>query len=311
MNNKGPVLITGTSTGIGRKITEFLASKGIPVYATARKASDIDSLNSLKNVYAFKLDVTDPEQVQQLTKRVEEEGKGLYGLVNNAGTIDIWPILATDEQILKHVFNVNVFGPHRVTRALITHLVESSGRIVNISSASGLATPLNGGAYSMSKYAVEAFSNALMHELRNYGVGVSVIEPTSFKSNIILKAVPDIKRRARKSDTGMHKKEIESFGTSLDQIVQQIANMPSPDKVAEACWDALFSKKPKRRYFVTVSPLVFKQGLKSLLTVVSQIYQDNEHGITVKDLHSLLDSVLEEQEEYVRSSADWKDLEEE
>ena len=71
-------------------------------------------------------------------------------------------MIATDDQVLQHIFDINVFGPHRVTRALIPYIIELQGRIVNIGSASGLNTPNYGGAYSMSKYALEAFSNALV-----------------------------------------------------------------------------------------------------------------------------------------------------
>jgi short-subunit dehydrogenase len=316
---RGPVLITGCSSGIGRKITEFLATKDILVYATARKQEDIENLAKIKNVRAFKLDVTRPREIQQLSEKVEIEGNGLYGLINNAGILDIWPILATTEETLHQIFDVNVYGPHRVTKALIPYIIESKGRIINISSASGLHTPLAGGAYSMSKFSIEAFSNALMHELKPHGVKVSIIEPTSFKTKIIDKAVPVLKERKQhvvnqkgvstEKVNQIFKREIAAF--DIDQFNQQWLTLPPPEKVVEVCWDALFGEHPKKRYFVTVDPNVFRQGLKSVLNVAAQIFQSNEHEITEEDLHNLLDSVLNEEDEYVRSSIDWEKVKDE
>jgi hypothetical protein len=86
------------------------------------------------------------------------------------------------------------------------------------------------------------------------------------------------------------------------QGVKKWENLPEPKKVALTVDHALFNDNPKRRYFVTAEESIFKQGLKSIMTVASQIYLDNEHGITKKDLHDLLESVLGEENEYVRTS---------
>jgi len=311
-----PVLITGCSSGIGRKIVEHFADNDILIYATARKQTDIENLNKLKNVRAFKLDVTKSQEIQQLYEKVEKEGNGLYGLINNAGIVDIWPILATTEEILHKIFDINVYGPHRVTRALLPFIIESKGRIVNISSVSGFQTAFGGGAYSMSKYAIEAFSNALMSELKNHGIQVSVIEPTSFKSKILDKALPTLNGRKQEAIKKnlysndkiykIFKREIEAL--DLDELHQQWARLPSPEKVVEACWDALFAKNSKKRYFVTVDPKVFKQGIKSILNIVGQIYKNNEHGITKGEIHDLLESVLNKEDEYIRTTIDWEKL---
>ncbi len=137
---KGPILITGYSSGIGREITEFLATKNVRIYATARKEEDIDNLAKINKIRAFKLDVTNPSEIQKLIEKIEMEEKGLYALINNTVILDIWPILATTEEALHRIFDFNVYGPHRVTRAFIPYIIESKGRIININSASGLHT---------------------------------------------------------------------------------------------------------------------------------------------------------------------------
>ncbi|MHA2226556.1 MAG: SDR family NAD(P)-dependent oxidoreductase [Candidatus Hodarchaeales archaeon] len=301
MKTKGPILVTGASSGIGRVITEFLAQKGNLVYACARKESDIKNLNSLENVFSFRLDVTKVAEVQQVVDNVKKEERGLYALINNAGIVDFWPILATTEEILHRVFDVNVYGPLRITNALIPFLIESGGRIVNISSSSGLSTPLFAGAYSMSKYALEAWSNALSHELKE--VKVSIIEPTSFSTSIVRSVLPILEERVQQLSSSIFNEEfLEVVNYWKTQGVKKWENLPEPKKVALTVDHALFNDNPKRRYFVTAEESIFKQGLKSIMTVASQIYLDNEHGITKKDLHDLLESVLGEENEYVRTS---------
>ena len=180
--NLGPVLITGASTGIGRKILELLISKGIEVYAGARKDKDIEELNKIENVTAFKIDVTKPEEIQKAFEEIKKIGRGLFGLVNNAGIANVGPIFTHSEEAVYEMLNVNVLGIHRVTTAMLPFLFESKGRIVNIGSISGILTGTNLGLYSVSKHAVEAYTDALSLSLDDAGIKVSVIEPGNFKS---------------------------------------------------------------------------------------------------------------------------------
>ena len=131
-------------------VTDYLAQNGYLVYACARKQNDIETLNEIDNVISFRLDVTNPEEVKKVADRVKTEGRGLYGLINNAGVTESWPIIATEERMLHRVLNVNVYGSFRITNALIPFLIESKGRIVNISSVSGLITPMYLASYSTS-----------------------------------------------------------------------------------------------------------------------------------------------------------------
>jgi len=129
------VLITGASSGFGRAATELLASKGWFVYAGARSQEDLDALNKIRNVKAIRLDVTRPYEIYTAAALVRAEGRGLYGLVNNAGVGGApAPLNDAEERDLTYVFDVNVYGPWRVTKAFAPLLAESKGRIVNISS---------------------------------------------------------------------------------------------------------------------------------------------------------------------------------
>jgi len=183
-NHSRPVLVTGASTGIGYHLTKTLADRGHIVYATARKDSDLTELQSIEHVIPIRLDVRNPRQVQDAAARVAEEGAGLYGLVNNAGIGELGMFSTwTDEEMLA-IFDVNVFGPHRMTNAFVRMLVEAKGRIVNIGSQGGTITSKYYGPYTMTKHALEAYTVALHQELLPYGVWVSIVQPGGIISNI-------------------------------------------------------------------------------------------------------------------------------
>ena len=180
-----PVLITGASSGIGRKTVDLLIDKGKEVYATARKEKDIETLSKLENTTAIKLDVTRPQEIATAAHFIRKRDKGLYGLVNNAGIANVGAIFTHSEEAMYKLFDVNVFGVHRLTNAILPFLFESrGGRIVNIGSISGILTGQFLGLYSMSKHALEAYTDTLYLSLKDIGIGVSIIEPGNFKSEI-------------------------------------------------------------------------------------------------------------------------------
>ncbi|HNP62413.1 MAG TPA: SDR family NAD(P)-dependent oxidoreductase [Woeseiaceae bacterium] len=147
--NQRAVLITGATTGIGRATAEHLAAAGHFVYAGARKDADMAELNRMKNIMAVRIDVTSQEQIDAAVALIEKQGRGLWGLVNNAGVNVVAPLIEADEDDFEFLFDVNVFGVFgvfRVTRAFAPLIIESRGRIVNISSISGV---LSGGGYGM------------------------------------------------------------------------------------------------------------------------------------------------------------------
>lgn len=228
--NSKAVLVTGASTGIGRKITERLAADGYFVYAGARKDSDLQALGAMKNVQALRLDVTKPDDIDAARKIIEHGGRGLYGLVNNAGVVTLGSVVDTKPEEFDVVMSVNVYGPWRVTRALAPLIITSKGRIANIGSINGIVSFGQASAYSMSKHAIEAFTDALALEMAPLGVQVSVVEPGSYKSDIF-------------------KNEVQRSGTGK-QILDYASHAKDPDEVAAAVERALFEPNPKRRYMV-------------------------------------------------------------
>ena len=198
MTQQPAAVVTGASTGIGRAIAKSLIDEGWRVFASVRKESDADKLRDALGEVLTPLifDVTDEAGIARGADTVREalNGRTLNGLVNNAGIAVAGPLryIALDE--LQHQLNVNLFGVLRVTQAFLPMLGADKsydgepGRIINMSSVAGkIASPIMG-PYSMSKHALEAFSDSLRRELMMHGIDVAVIAPGAVKTPIWDKA---------------------------------------------------------------------------------------------------------------------------
>jgi len=173
------ILITGATSGIGRDAALHLAARGHRVIATGRNARALAELREA-GLLALRLDVTDPESIAAVEREVDAltDGRGLDALVNNAGYGLLGPLEMLSDADVRAQFETNVFGLLAVTRAFLPAMRERGrGRIVNVSSVGGRITFPLGGAYHATKYAVEAMSDALRMELRQFGVEVVLIEP--------------------------------------------------------------------------------------------------------------------------------------
>jgi len=171
------VLITGSSSGIGRATAELFAEEEWVVYATARDEADLAELAE-RGCETAELDVTRAVDVERVLDRIADEQGRLDCLVNNAGYGQHGPLEDVPADELARQFDVNVYGPHRLTRAALPHMREAGdGTIVNVSSVSGRITVPGAGAYSASKFALEAMSDALRGEVAGFGVDVVLVEP--------------------------------------------------------------------------------------------------------------------------------------
>jgi NAD(P)-dependent dehydrogenase (short-subunit alcohol dehydrogenase family) len=245
------VLITGATTGIGRATAEHLAAKGYFVYAGARKHADMEELNKIDNIMAVRLDVTKQDQVDAAVKLIEDQGRGLWGLVNNAGVAVFAPLTEAKQSDLEFIFNVNVFGVFRVTQAFAPMVIESKGRIVNVSSISGIWSAPTAGMYSASKHALEAMTDSLALELRGLDVHVAAVNPGGFASAGFAK---DCKRVQDDADADWgHLEDIRQW--RVDRCKkgpesEYTSAAPDPIAVAVTIEQALFEEKPRRRYLV-------------------------------------------------------------
>jgi NAD(P)-dependent dehydrogenase (short-subunit alcohol dehydrogenase family) len=282
------VLVTGASTGIGRKIVEVLAEQGNYVYAGARKQADLDSLNEIDNVQSVRLDVTDQEQIDAAVATVNDGGRGLYGLVNNAGVFIVGPIIDVSLDEFQWLMDVNLFGVYRVTQAFAPMIVEEKGRITTIGSISGIGSDKFNGQYCMSKHAIEAFTDTLAMEMETLDVQVSVIEPGDYDSEIDATARDRmIGRDYAKDDSYFTEDSREWIGGFSDR-----SRYKDPDEVAEAAVHALFADKPLRRYMVVPDEDEANWTISEHIEKLVQLNEWQAYSYSREELIAMLDKAL-------------------
>ena len=282
------VLITGASTGIGRNMAERLAGEGYFVYAGARKDKDLAELDAIDNVRAVRLDVTSQEEVDAAVALIAEEGRGLWGLVNNAGVATSGTVADMDNSDLDFVLEINVNGVLRVTRAFTPLLVESKGRIVTTGSISGILSRAGGSAYSMSKHAMEAFVDSLADEMAPAGVEVSLIEPGSYKSKIRRTTVARIASNIEAAGGTVSDEMKAGMKAAADREV----TLQEPDAVSDAAMHALFSDSPRRRYMVVPDQFEAEITIRKQIEELVQLNEGHKFSYDRDQLVEMLDEAL-------------------
>jgi NAD(P)-dependent dehydrogenase (short-subunit alcohol dehydrogenase family) len=244
LNNQQSILVTGASTGIGLAITQYLASKGMHVFAGARKKEALESLAQNPNVTPLKLDVTNAEDIKQAKKIIEEKTAGLFALVNNAGIGNGGPLMDVSVEDLRAQFEVNLFGVHQITQAVFPLLLKAKGRIVMMSSDSGFfATPFFG-PYCSSKFALEGYSDSLRREITPYSVKVIIIEPGRVTTPIWDKGEKYLNKYA----DSLFAVEARAIGKYA--IRKGKTTGLAPLEVAKTVYQVLTIPNPKLRYIV-------------------------------------------------------------
>ena len=195
-NERGFVVVTGTSTGIGAATALHLARHGFHVFAGVRRAEDGEGLRAEAPdaVTPVIIDVTDESMISAAVATVADVvgDRGLVGLVNNAGIAKPAPIEFQPMDDFRAQLEVNLFGPVAMVQAFLPLIRRGGGRIVNVGSVGGmLVLPLNG-AYSASKFGIRAVTDALRLELRQWKIHVSLIEVAPVKSAIFGKTYAEL-----------------------------------------------------------------------------------------------------------------------
>jgi NAD(P)-dependent dehydrogenase (short-subunit alcohol dehydrogenase family) len=252
--DRGFVLVTGTSTGIGAATAIHLAHEGFHVFAGVRRPQDGDALRAQADdgVTPVIIDVTDHSTIEAARATVASivGDRGLAGLVNNAGIAKPAPIEFQPLDDFRMQLEVNLFGPVAMIQAFLPQIRRGGGRIVNVGSIGGiLVLPLNG-AYSASKFGMRAVSDALRLELRQWNIHVSLIEVAPVKTAIFGKTYAELdalEGTLGKAGYGLYEKQAAAVRTATEKAA---ADADPPLVIAKAILDALTSDKPKTRYLV-------------------------------------------------------------
>jgi NAD(P)-dependent dehydrogenase (short-subunit alcohol dehydrogenase family) len=261
------VLVTGASSGIGLATAQLLACAGFRVLAGVRCDRGQAALTAFDsaNITPVRLDVTQAEHVELLLPQIRQlSPSGLYALVNNAGIGPPAAVELTDLDELRRVLEVNTLAPLRMIQACLPMLREGRGRIVNISSMNGaIAMPMIG-AYSASKFALEALSDTLRIELRPWNIPISLIRPGQVGTPIFEKARRELEARSQAIP--------EELKVGYGKLYERAAQFnergakaaTTPARVARTVLKALRARRPKLHYVVGADAL----GLQALRAVV-------------------------------------------
>lgn len=278
------ILVTGASSGIGLNIAKTLAAEGYFVYAGARKQADLDALNKIPNIQAVRLDVTKQDEIDAAVKTVRAGGKGLYGLVNNAGIVVSGPLTEIEEDELNWIFNVNVIGVFRVTKAFAPLIIESKGRISNISSISGVLSGMLWGPYGMSKHALEAYTDALEEEMALFDVKVSAINPGNYRSRIGTKESSVL---AKKPYAQPGSPYAEAMAGHIEYLSDR-SMYKEPDEVTAAVVHALFADAPKPNYLVVPNEREAGWTIGRMIEETAELNADQPYSYSDEELIEML-----------------------
>ena len=243
---KKVILVTGASSGIGFDAAVALAKQGHRVYAAARRVERMEPLKAF-GVVPLQMDVTDDASMEAGVRTVLEAEGRIDALVNNAGYGYFGAIENVPLEEARRQLEVNVFGLARLCQLVLPSMrAQGSGRIVNISSVAGKAVLYFGGWYHVSKFSVEALSDALRMELKPFGIDVSMIEPGGIKTNWGIIAADHLAESSK--DTPYEAEGLRESETMRKAYSMRLLSNPSV--VTRAISKAVNSRHPRARYRV-------------------------------------------------------------
>jgi NAD(P)-dependent dehydrogenase (short-subunit alcohol dehydrogenase family) len=247
------VLVTGCSSGIGRATALALARSGLPTWASARRIEAITELEAA-GCRIVQLDVTDEESRRAAVNAVRAEHGAVGALVNNAGYGQAGPAEEITPEMLRRQFETNVFGLVRMCQLVLPGMrSQHAGTIVNIGSAAGLMGVPGSAAYAMTKWSVEALSDALRYETRSFGVRVVVLEPGGVASTNFAAA----ETASWPATHGPYDAFRESHHRRMARWNREGARgISAPDDVARVVVKAITARTPRARYKIGVAPRV-------------------------------------------------------
>lgn len=242
---KKTALITGATGGLGLALTHHLVRHGWQVIAADRDTAALEALKNQNGITPIYLDVTKTESVELALSEIRQlQVERLEAVINFAGILRVGALMEIDEATLRQVIEINLLGTYRVNKTFFPLLKQ--GRIVNVSSETGwhTASPFNG-AYAMSKYGIEAYSDALRRELSIYNIPVIKIQPGPFKTSMVTNTVDGFQQAA--STSKLFSAQLDHFGNLVYEANKKAAD---PNDLAKVIHKALVVKKPKAAYSV-------------------------------------------------------------
>jgi NAD(P)-dependent dehydrogenase (short-subunit alcohol dehydrogenase family) len=234
------VLITGAGGGLGGEAAALFATRGWTVFA-----ADLTPPTEAPGIVPVKLDVTDPQSCAAEAAEIAKRVDGLDAVINFAGVLQVGaPLVEVSPERMKLTLDVNVFGTYLVNRTMFDLVRAGQGRIVNISSEAGRFKALGfSGPYSVSKHAIEAYSDVLRRELMFLDIPVVIVQPGAFRTNMT-RNINTLFAEANVAGSPFER-QVTKVGRS---VAGRDGDARDPRELAEVVWEATTATKPKRRY---------------------------------------------------------------
>ncbi len=234
--SKKVVLVTGVSSGIGRATAELLARKGYKVFGSVRS---LENPQTIEGVTLLRIDVRDDVSIKAAVDSILQQEGRINILINNAGYSIVGAIEETSPEEARALFETNVFGVLRMSRAVLPAMRgQGDGRIINLSSVLGFLPAPFMGIYAATKHAVEGLSESLDHEVRHFGIRVVLIQPSFTRTGLDTNAAPTAQRLPAYTD---------QFERTIAAVTTKIQAAPEPMKVAEQILQSIEQPYQMRR----------------------------------------------------------------
>lgn len=255
------LLITGCSSGIGREAAHYFAEKGWTVYASVPSAADFElAAAGNSRVFPVEIDFLRPETIEKaceiIAPRLGEAG--LHGLINNVGSVVAGPLEYMDEADFRRLMEINFWGHVRMIQTFLPHVRRAGGRIVNVSSTLGrVASPFHG-PYAASKFALEAYSDALRMELKLCSdIKVVMINPGSTKTNVWRFLETDTERFFATAPAEAVSRYGQGFKQFRDTYMGFEKSSVHPVCVVKAMERALCARNPRIHYYPSLDTKIY------------------------------------------------------
>jgi NAD(P)-dependent dehydrogenase (short-subunit alcohol dehydrogenase family) len=248
------VLITGSSSGIGKATALHLDGRGWRVFAGVRREEDAEALRAAasERLTPVMLDITELDQIAAAGELIAAEvgDDGLDGLVNNAGIGVVGPLETLPIDSFQYQLAIGLTGPIALTQAVLPQIRQAGGRIVFISSAGGFIARPFLGAYSITKFGLEAVADVFRRELQPWGISVSVVQPGATDTPTFERGHREFDTLAERAGGGHEELYGERIATQREFARKVASRAFPPEKVAAAIERALTARRPRIRYQV-------------------------------------------------------------
>ena len=248
-------LVTGAGQGIGHATALALSQAGFLTYATSRRTAPMADLEK-QGCRVLELDVTEEAQRDAVVQEIVGRHGAVDILVNNAGYGLNGAVETLDMAHIRHEFETNVFGLVRMSQLILPAMrVQGNGRIINVGSVGGTFTAPGSGAYHASKYAVEAFTDALRYEVRGFGVAVVLIQPTGVRTAFDKKILTTYPALEPTSPYAAF--QANHIRTTQQIFASRFSGVIEPETVARTILRAVTARRPRTRYKVGASAHIY------------------------------------------------------